>query len=509
MPPMARWPRVAPSCAYGLRTGPPVPPGVRSARSRLSMVRSCILFTGEGGLFSSGISVPKPGLSMTTLPNLFSTTMALPASDPSGSSSATLADASTVFPSFTCRSVTSPSKCVPRIPMVATATVIRTLSRFLFAMSPLTNRNAPLKTLEVNASSPELPPAAWKYFSTSNSVFGPRKKRDLSLNSICRTVPAPVRMRSPAKRESPSASFRTGPPGACALLIWSPVIRDARPTGVWASATADASSRPRANRLMPTEWSFISRLLDFHPSGARHSAHERPWSQIRTPAVRYACRHGRPHHRDHRHTDARAFFRQFHFHDIERHRHYPSCAGPWLLPRRFACGPQAVGSLVFFPDRRRGLLGPAAAIPECGRTAGLRLQAVPDRRPLDRIFPDVFPARHVPGDAVAVRDRARACARGRQGRRKGIGAGVFLVDAGQHRGQPCHGLRVDPALGNRQHRRRHGVGPGAARRRRAPRDAEAAENPSGGPRAPGPRIRHCAEARRDGPKRRFRRRWLV
>src|SRR6266705_6431009 len=37
---------------------------------------------------------------MVTLPNLFSTTMALPASDPSGSSSATLADASTVFPSF-------------------------------------------------------------------------------------------------------------------------------------------------------------------------------------------------------------------------------------------------------------------------------------------------------------------------------------------------------------------------------------------------------------------------
>ncbi len=64
------------------------------------MVRNCILFTGEGGLFSSGISVPKPGLSMTTLPNLFSTTMALPASDPSGSSSATLAEASTVRPSF-------------------------------------------------------------------------------------------------------------------------------------------------------------------------------------------------------------------------------------------------------------------------------------------------------------------------------------------------------------------------------------------------------------------------
>src|SRR5882724_10154829 len=459
------------------------------------MVRSCILFTGEGGLFSSGISVPKPGLSMVTLPNLFSTTMALPASDPSGSSSATLADASTVFPSFTWRSVTSPSKCVPRIPMVATATVMRTLSRFLLAMSPLTNRNAPLKTLDVNASSPELPPAAWKYRSTSNSVFGPRMKRDLSLNSICRAVPAPVRMRSPAKRESPSASFRTEPPGACALLTWSPVIRDARPTGVWASATAAARNRPRAIRLTPTEWIFISCLLDFHPSGTRHSAHERPQSQIRAPAVRYAGRHGRPHHRDHRHTDARAFFRQFHFYDIERHRHYPSCAGPWLLPRRLAGGPQALGGLVFLPDRRRGFLGPAAATPERSPVARHRLQAVPGRRPLDRVFPDVFPARPVPGDAVAVRDHAVACARGRQRRRQGIGAGVFLVDAGQHRGEPRHGLLVDPALGNRQHHRRRGVGPGAARRRRAPRDAQAAENPSGRPRAPGPDIRHCAAAR--------------
>src|SRR5258707_683225 len=417
------------------------------------MVRSCILFTGEGGLFSSGISVPKPGLSMVTLPNLFSTTMALPASDPSGSSSATLADASPGFPSFCCRSVTSPTKCVPRIPMVATATVIRTFCGFLRAMSPLTNRNAPLKPLEVKASSPELPPAAWKNRSTSNSVFGPRMKRDLSLNSICRAVPAPVRMRSPAKRESPSASFRTGPPGACALLTWSPVIRDARPTGVWASAAAAARNRPRAIRLMPTERRFISCLLDFHPSGTRHSAHERSQSQIRTPAVRYAGRNGRPHHRDHRHTDARAFFRQFHFHDIERHRHYPSCAGPWLLPRRNACGPQAVGSVVFFPDRHRGFLGPAAAIPECSRVAGHRLQAVPDRRPLDRIFPDsigfaghplqafparrpfvrffpvVFPARHVPGDAVAVRDRARACER-RQHRQ-------------EHGGQEKHQERYD------------------------------------------------------------------
>src|SRR2546425_4035078 len=355
------------------------------------MVRSCILFTGEGGLFSSGISVPKPGLSMTTLPNLFSTTMALPASDPSGSSSATLAEASTVFPSFCWRSVTSPSKCVPRIPMVATAMLIRTFCRLLRAMSPLTYRNAPLKTLEVKASSPETPPAAWKYFSTSNSVFGPRVKRDLSVKSICKTVPAPVRMRSPAKRESPSASLRTGPPGACALLNWSPVIRDARPTeGVWACAAAAASSR--ATRLMPTEWSFISCLLDFHPSGARHSAHERPRSQIRTPAVRHARRHGRPHHRGHRHTDARAFFRQFHFHDIERHRHYPSCAGPWLLPRRLAGGPQALGSVVLFPDRHRGLLGPVAAIPECSPVAGHRLQAINDQRPVDRIFPDVFPA---------------------------------------------------------------------------------------------------------------------
>src|SRR5882672_544709 len=336
------------------------------------MVRSCILFTGEGGLFSSGISVPKPGLSMTTLPNLFSTTMALPASDPSGSSSATLADASTVFPSFSCRSVTSPSKCVPRIPMVATAMVIRTFCRLLRAMSPLTYRNAPLKTLEVKASSPETPPAAWKYFSTSNSVFGPRVKRDLSVKSICKTVPEPVRMRSPAKRESPSASFRAGPPGACALLNWSPVIRAARPTegGVAASATAATSNRPRAIRLTPTEWSFISCLLDFHPSGTRHSAHERPQSQIRTLAVRYAGWHGRPHHRDHRHTNAGAFFRQFHFHDIERHRHYPSCARPWLLPRRFAGGPQALGGVVFFPDRRRGFLGPAAAIPERGPVAG-------------------------------------------------------------------------------------------------------------------------------------------
>src|SRR6266508_1466163 len=435
---------------------------------------------------------------MTTLPNLFATTMALPASDPSGSSSATLADASTVFPSFSCRSVTSPSKCVPRIPMVATAMVIRTFCRLLRAMSPLTYRNAPLKTLEVKASSPEPPPAAWKYFSTSNSAFGPRVKRDLSVNSICKTVPAPVRMRSPAKRESPSASLRTGAPGACALLTCSPVIRDARPTeGVWACATAAASSRPRAIRLMPTEWSFISCLLDFHPSGTRHSAHERAQSQIRTPAVRYAGRHGRPHHRDHRHTHARAFFRQFHFYDIERHRHYPSCAGPWLLPRRRARGPQAVGSVVFLPDRRRGFLGPAAAIPECGRVAGHSLQAVPDRWPVDRVFPDVFPARPVPGDAVAVRDHAVACARGRQGRRKCIRAGVFLVDAGQHRGEPRHGLRVDPALGNRQHRRRHGVGPGAARRRRAPRDTQAAENPSGRPGACGPDIRHCAEARRD------------
>src|SRR6266487_6981673 len=73
---------------------------------------------------------------MTTLPNLFSTTMALPASDPSGSSSATLADASTVFPSFSCRSVTSPSKCVPRIPIVATAMVIR-------HVFPLLARNEP------------------------------------------------------------------------------------------------------------------------------------------------------------------------------------------------------------------------------------------------------------------------------------------------------------------------------------------------------------------------------
>src|SRR5258707_9133419 len=462
------------------------------------MVRSCILFTGEGGLFSSGISVPKPGLSMTTLPNLFSTTMALPASDPSGSSSATLAEASTVLRSFSCRSVTSPSKCVPRIPMVATATMIRTFCRFLFAMSPLTYRNAPLKTLEVKASSPELPPAAWKYFSTSNSVFGPRMKRDLSLNSICRAVPAPVRMRSPAKRESPSASFRTGPPGACALLTWSPVIRDARPTGVWASAAAAARNRPRAIRLMPTERRFISCLLDLHPSGTRHSAHERSRSQIRTPAVRYAGRNGRPDHRDHRHTDARAFFRQFHFHDIERHRHYPSCAGPWLLPRRLAGGPQALGRVVLFPDRHRGFLGPAAAIPECSRAAGHRLQAVPDRRPVDRVFPDVFPPRHVPGDAVDVRDHARACARGRQGRRQCIGAGVLLVDAGQHRGQPRHGVPLDPALGNRQHRRGHGVGPGAARRRRAPRDAQAAENPSCRPGAPGPRIRHRAEAGRDG-----------
>src|SRR3989441_1008639 len=312
---------------------------------------------------------------MTTLPNLFSTTMALPASDPSGSSSATLAEASTVFPSFCWRSVTSPSKCVPRIPMVATAMLIRTFCRLLRAMSPLTYRNAPLKTLEVKASSPETLPAAWKYFSTSNSVFGPRVKPDLSVNSICRTVPAPVRMRSPAEIESPSASFRTGPPGACALLIWSPVIRVARPTeGVWACATAAASSRPRAIRLMPTEGIFIPCLLDFPPSAPRHSAHERPRSQIRTPAVRYARRHGRPHHRDHRHTDAGAFFRQFHFHDIERHRHYPSCPGPWLLPRRVAGGPQAVGRVVFFPDRRRGVLGLAAAIPERGPAAGHSLQ---------------------------------------------------------------------------------------------------------------------------------------
>src|SRR6266853_1607938 len=308
-------------------------------------------------------------------------------------------------------------------------------------MSPLTNRNAPLKTLEVKASSPELPPAAWKNRSTSNSVFGPRMKRDLSLNSICRAVPAPVRMRSPAKRESPSASFRTGPPGACALLTWSPVIRDARPTeGVWASATTATSTR--AIRLMPTEWSFISCLLDFHPSGARHSAHERPRSQIRTPAVGHAGRNGRPHHRDHRHTDAGAFFRQFHFHDIGRHRHYPSCAGPWLLPRWNAGGPQALGSVVFFPDRRRGLLGPVAAILQCSPVAGHSLQAIPDRWPADRVFPDVFPARHVPGDAVAVRDHAVARARGRQGRRKRIGAGVFLVDAGQHCGQLEHGLPV-------------------------------------------------------------------
>src|SRR5882724_9046930 len=470
------------------------------------MVRSCILFTGEGGLFSSGISVPKPGLSMTTLPNLFSTTMALPASDPSGSSSATLAEASTVFPSFCCRSVTSPSKCVPRMPMVATAMVMCTLSRFLFAMSPLTNRNAPLKTLELNASSP-VPPAAWKYFSTSNSVFGPRVNRDLSLNSISRTVSAPVGMRSAAKTGSPSFSLRTGPPGACALPIWSPVSRDARPTGVWASATAATRNRARATRLMPTEWSFISCLLDFHPSGARHSAHERPQSQIRTPAVRYAGRHGRPDHRDHRHTDAGAFFRQFHFHDIERHRHYPSCAGPWLLPRRVARGPQAVGGVVLLPDRHRGLLGPAAAIPECIPAAGHRLQAVPDRRPLDRIFPDVLPARDVPGDAVAVRDHAAACARGRQGRRQRIGAGVLLVDAGQHRGEPRHGLPPDPALGNRQHHRRHGGGPGAAGRRRAPRDAQAAENPSGRPGPCGSDIRYCPEPRRDGrwPRRPLRR----
>src|SRR5258708_388769 len=351
------------------------------------MVRSCILFTGEGGLFLPGLSVPKTGLSMITLPNLFSTTMAL-ASDPSGSSSATLADASTVFPSFCCRSVTSPSKCVPRIPIVATVMLIRTFCRFLRAMSPLTYRNAPLRTLEVKASSPETPPAAWKYRSTSNSAFGPRVMRDLSVNSICRTVPAPVRMRSPAETGSPSASFRTGPPGACALLNWSPVIRDARPTeGVWASATAAASNRPRAIRLMPTEWSFISCLLDFHPSGPRHSAHERPRSQIRTPAVRYARRYGGPYHRDHRHTDARAFFRQFHFHDIERHRHYPSCAGPWLLPRRNARGPQAVGRVVLLFDRHRGFLGPAAAIPERSPVAGHRLQAVPDRWPADRTFP--------------------------------------------------------------------------------------------------------------------------
>src|SRR5882672_5931144 len=459
------------------------------------MVRSCILFTGEGGLFSSGISVANAGLSMVTLPNLFSTTMALPASDPSGSSSATLAEASTVFPSFCWRSLTSPSKCVPRMPMVATAMLMCTFSRFLRAMSPLTNRNAPLKTLEVKASSP-VPPAAWKYRSTSNSVFGPRVKRDLSLNSISRTVPAPVRMRSPAKTGSPSFSFRTGPPGACALLTWSPVSRDARPTeGVCASATAAASNRPRAIR---TEWSFISRLLDFHPSGARHSANERPRSSIRTLAVRYAGRHGRPHHRDHRHTDAGAFFRQFHFYDIERHRHYPSCAGPWLLPRRNARGPQALGSVVFLLDRRRGLLGPVAAIPERRPAAGHRLQAVPDRRPLDRIFPDVLPARPVPGDVVAVRHHAAACARGRQRRRQGIGAGVFLVDAGQHRGKPRHGLLADPALGNRQYHRRYGVGPGAARRRRAPRDAQAAEDPSGRRGASGPDIRHGAEPRRDG-----------
>src|SRR6266704_790395 len=297
-------------------------------------------------------------------------------------------------------------------------------------MSPLTYRNAPLKTLEVKASSPG-PPAAWKYFSTSNSVFGPRTMRDLSVNSICKTVPAPVRMRSPAKRESPSASLRTGAPGACALLNWSPVIRDARPTeGVWACATAATSTR--AIRLMPTEWSFISCLLDFHPNSTRHSAHERSRSQIRTPAVRCARWHGRPHHRDHRHTDAGAFFRQFHFYDIERHRHYPSCAGPWLLPRRLACGPQALGSVVFFPDRHRGFLGPAAAILECSPVAGHRLQAVPDRRPVDRIFPDVFRARPVSGDAVAVRDHAVARARGRQGRRQCIGAGVLLVDAWQH-----------------------------------------------------------------------------
>src|SRR5882672_3485181 len=468
------------------------------------MVRSCILFTGEGGLFSSGISVANAGLSMVTLPNLFSTTMALPASDPSGSSSATLAEASTVFPSFCWRSLTSPSKCVPRMPMVATAMLMCTFSRFLRAMSPLTNRNAPLKTLEVKASSP-VPPAAWKYRSTSNSVFGPRVKRDLSLNSISRTVPAPVRMRSPAKTGSPSFSFRTGPPGACALLTWSPVSRDARPTeGVWASATAVIRNRPRAIRLMPAEWSFISRLLDFHPSGTRHSAHERPRSQIRTPAVRYARRHGGPHHRDHRHTDARAFFRQFHFHDIERHRHYPSRTGPWLLPRRFAGGPQALDGVVLFPDRHRGFFGPFAAIPQCSPVAGHRLQAVPDRRPLDRIVPDVLPARPVSGDAVAVRDHAVACARGRQGRRQCIGAGVFLVDAGQYCGEPRHGLPLDPALGNRQHHRRHGVGPGAARRRRAPRDAQAAENPSGRPGASGPAVRHCAEVRRVGGRPRCR-----
>src|SRR5262245_9860730 len=193
-------------------------------------------------------------------------------------------------------------------------------------------------------------------------------------------------MRSPAKTESPTASFRAGAPGACALT-WSPWTRDTRPTdgGAAASTTAVNSNRPRAIRLMPTECSLIQCLPwqtlrvtgRIKPLPVIHSAHENQPSAVRAPAVRHAVRHGGSHHRDHRHPYAGAILRQFHFHGIERHRHYPSRAGPWLLSRRLAGRPQAVDCVVFLTDRGRRLFGAAAAAPQCHPAAGHRLPAVP------------------------------------------------------------------------------------------------------------------------------------
>jgi hypothetical protein len=102
-----------------------------------------ILRGGDGGLFASGISVPYPAVSISTLPNAFETSIAFDAVGSFCASKIIVA----LSPS------TSAAKCVPRIPIVATFVLNRTLNGRRFAKSPVTARTAPCKMDIENVSS--------------------------------------------------------------------------------------------------------------------------------------------------------------------------------------------------------------------------------------------------------------------------------------------------------------------------------------------------------------------
>ena len=124
-----------------------------------------ILRGGEGGLRASGISVPQPALSISTLPYVLETSIALAALVSCCARRMIVA----LSPS------TSAAKCVPRIPIVATFVVNFTLNGLRFASSPVNARTTPWR-MDVEKPSPseERSFLLYLYESTLMIVLSPR-----------------------------------------------------------------------------------------------------------------------------------------------------------------------------------------------------------------------------------------------------------------------------------------------------------------------------------------------